>query len=415
MEEIWSILITHKTADIADIERAWHGGVASLNRMIASDELVSECVSLKTCNRVEVYIVSSDANKVFDNVLAMAKRGGLFDLIEIHDPKRSIFHLLRLSSGLESMMVGEDQILGQIKDLFEVAKKSGTVGTTLDQVFKKAIQVGKRVRSETNINKGYISVGSAAVDLAEGVIGELGDKKILIIGAGEMANLVGRALAAKGLDVIYIANRTFDRARVMAEKLGGIAVKFDEIGSYVGVADLVISATSAPHFVITADMVKAAMVKRDQKLLLIDIANPRDIEEAVGEIPGVSLQNIDNLRLLSERNIERRKMEVEKVEQIIAEEFERLLDAIKTKAADEILNQLYTMAEDVRQKETERALRMIDMSKYDPEKTAKIVNDLTCAIVSKILADPTIAIKNATRCDDKGIVLAASCLFDLSD
>ncbi len=415
MDEIWSILITHKTADIADIERAWHGDVKSLNRMIASDEHVEECVSLKTCNRVEVYIVSSEPTKVFDRILARAKKGGLFDLIEIHDPKRSIFHLLRLSSGLESMMVGEDQILGQIKDLFELAKESGTVGPKLNHVFNKAIQVGKRVRSETNINKGYISIGSAAVDLAEKIIGELVDKKILIIGAGEMANLVGKALAAKGLEAIYIANRTFERARVMAEKLGGVAVRFDEIESYLGIADIVISATSAPHFVITTDMVKAAMAERDKKLLLIDIANPRDIEAEVGEIPGVSLQNIDNLRILSERNIERRKMEVEKVEQIIAEEYDRLVDEFKVKAADGILNQLYTMAEDIRRRETERALRMIDLYNYDPEKTVKIVNDLTSAIVSKILADPTTAIKNATRCDNKDLVLAASCLFDLSD
>ena len=415
MEEIWSMLITHKTADVDDIERAWHGDVSNLNHMITSNELVSECVALKTCNRVEVYIVSSEGEKVFNGIIAMAKRGGMFDLIEIHDHKRSIFHILRLSSGLESMMVGEDQILGQIKDLFEVAKKSGTVGRTLNHVFSKAIQVGKRVRSETDINRGSISIGSAAVDLAEGILGELDDKKILIIGAGEIANLVGKALAARGLDAIYIANRTFERAEEMASDLGGIAVKYDEIGSYLKVADLVISATSAPHFVITRDMVEDAMIERDRRLLLVDIANPRDIEDAVGTIPGVVLQNIDNLRMISESNLERRKMEVEKVEQIIAEEFERLLDEFKLKEAEGILNKLYIMAEEVRATETQRALHMLDMGGHDPERTARIINDMTCAIVSKILADPTVAIKNAARCDDKELVLAASCLFDLSD
>ncbi|MHC1595659.1 MAG: glutamyl-tRNA reductase [Candidatus Syntropharchaeales archaeon] len=415
MEEIWSMLITHKTADVSDIERAWHGDISNLNRMIASNELVSECVALKTCNRVEVYIVSSDGKKVFDELLAMAKRGGLLDLIEIHDHRRSLFHLLRLSSGLESMMVGEDQILGQIKDLFEIAKKSGTVGDTLDLVFKKVIRVGKRVRSETDINKGSISIGSAAVDLGEEILGKLDDKKILIIGAGEIANLAGKALATRGIDAIYIANRTFERAEEIAKDLGGIAVRYDEIESYLKVADLVISATSAPHFVITREMVEETMLDRDRELLLIDIANPRDIEDTVGLIPHVTLQNIDNLRMISERNIERRKMEVEKVEQIIAEEFERLLDEFKLKAANGVLNKIYTMAEEIRVKETERALRMIDMCERDPEKTTKIINDLTTAIVSKILADPTVAIKRAVKGDDTELVLAASCLFDLSD
>jgi len=414
-EEIWSMLITHKTADVKDIERAWHGDVSSLNRLIASNELVSECVALKTCNRVEVYIVSPDGRKVFDELLAMAKKAGIFHLIEIHDHERSIFHLLRLASGLESMMVGEDQILGQIKDLFEIAKRSGTVGETLGLLFNKAIQVGKRVRSETSINKGSVSIGSAAVELAEETLGKLDDKRILIIGAGEMAHLVGKALAARGIDAIYIANRTFERAKEMAEKLGGIAVKYDDLGEYIRVADLVISATSAPHHVITREMVEQAMADGDRNLLIIDIANPRDVEESVKEVPGVTLQNIDDLRMISERNIERRKMEIEKVEQIIAEEFERLLEEFKLKEADDLLGKLYSRAEEIRIRETERALRLISMSGYDPEKTAKIVNDLTSAIVSKILADPTLAIKKAAKSDDKELVLAASCLFDLSD
>ncbi|MHC1568718.1 MAG: glutamyl-tRNA reductase [Candidatus Syntropharchaeia archaeon] len=410
MSEIASMLVTHKNASIKDIERAWHGNVEKLNRLVASHELVEECVALSTCNRAELYVVSPDGKKVLSEFAEKAKVSRR--IIEFHDHKRSLFHLLRLAAGLESMMIGEDQILGQIKDLFETAKRAGTVGKMLDLAFKKAIQVGKRVRSETNINKGAISIGSAAVELAEEILGSLDGKIILVIGAGEMATLVAKSLSSKNLNGIYVANRTFWRAEELAKELGGCAVKFDEIETYLPVSDVVISVTGAPHLIITKKMVERAMEKRKKKLLLIDIALPRDIDERVAEIPGVELHDIDGLRMISQRNLEKRKMEIEKVEQIIAEEFEKLLNEYRLFEADNILNKIYTRAEEIRERECARAIHMLRENNKDYE---KVINDLTRSIVNKILADPTIAIKNAAKSEQSEVLATAAELFRVEE
>jgi len=181
------------------------------------------------------------------------------------------------------MIVGEDQILGQIKELYHTARQAGVTGKVLDTAFEKAIHVGKRVRAETRINQGSVSIGSAAVDLAEDVLGTLEGKMVVIIGAGTMGTLVAHALAHKNVSAIYVANRTFERAEELAEELNGFAVRYDEMDKYIACSDVVISATSAPHAVITSKMLRQIMENREnhnRDMLLIDIATPRDIEEA---------------------------------------------------------------------------------------------------------------------------------------
>ncbi|MFA4936334.1 MAG: glutamyl-tRNA reductase, partial [Candidatus Methanoperedens sp.] len=217
MTEISSMLITHTKATIDEMESAWHGGIDQLLVRLKSHELVEECAVLKTCNRVEVYVVSPKGSKV---LLEFAKHMKVSSrIIDFLDHEESLRHLLRLTSGLESMIVGEDQILGQVKELFGIAKKVHAVGKTLDTAFNKAIQVGKRIRNETGINKGSVSIGSAGVELAEKNLGGLEGKTVMVIGAGEMGTLVAKALANKNIKAIYVANRTFDKAAALACEL----------------------------------------------------------------------------------------------------------------------------------------------------------------------------------------------------
>lgn len=414
MTEISSMLITHVKASVEDIEKlhAWHGGVEKILEKLIALEQVEECAVLSTCNRVEVYVVSPKSSKILFN---FAKHMNVPDrIVDFHDHEESMIHLMRVTSGLESMIVGEDQILGQVKEVYNIAKSSGATGKMLDTVFSKSIQVGKRVRKETAINKGSVSIGSAAVELAEEMLGTLEGKTVMVIGAGEMGTLVARALANKNIRAIYVANRTFGKAKTLADELQGVAVQYDQISEYILGSDVVISATAAPHHVITKKMIEDVITRRNNNILLIDIANPRDIEEECTEMDGVKLFNIDSLRLISERNLARRKGEIPRVEKIIAEEMELLKKQFKRQQADNIISSLYSMVEEIRCRERDIAINKLKANHTMGEIEVEVLNDLTHSVVNKILAEPTKALRSAAEENNESFLSTVTELFRLN-
>jgi glutamyl-tRNA reductase len=413
MTEISSMLITHTKASIVEMEGAWHGGIDQLLVHLKSHELVEECAVLKTCNRVEVYVVSPKGSKVlFEFAKHMKVSSRIIDFLD-HD--ESLRHLLRLTSGLESMIVGEDQILGQVKDLFLLAKKAHAVGKTLDTAFNKAIQVGKRTRNETGINKGSVSIGSAAVELAEKELGGLEGKTVMVIGAGEMGTLVAKALANKNIKVIYVANRTFDKAETLACELEGKAVQYDRMEKYIPKSDVVISATKAPHFVLTHEIMSRLMEERQKEIMLVDIGNPRNIEGSVGEIPGVSLHNIDSLRSISEANLDKRRSEAKKAEIIIEEELVLLGKQYKRQQADTIISALYSKVEQIREKERETAINKLKSRHTMGEIECQVLDDMTHSFAKQILAEPTKILRNAAEHDDERFLDTVAELFKLKE
>lgn len=412
MTEISSMLITHTKATIEEMEGAWHGGVDQLLRRLKSHELVEECAVLKTCNRVEVYVVSPKGSKV---LLEFAKHMKVSSrIIDFLDNDESLRHLMRLTSGLESMIVGEDQILGQVKELFMMAKKAHAVGKTLDTAFNKAIQVGKRIRNETGINKGSVSIGSAAVELAEDNLNGLEGKTVMVIGAGEMGTLVAKALANKNIKVIYVANRTFDKAEALACELKGRAVKYESIEKFIPKSDVVISATSAPHYVLTHEIISRAMDKKKKELMLIDIGNPRNIESNVGEISGISLYNIDSLKSISEANLERRREEAKKAELIIEEELTLLKKQYKRQQADNIISALYSKVEQIREKEREEAVNKLKARHTIGDIEREVLDDMTHSFANQILAEPTKILRDAAEHDDERFLDMVAELFRLN-
>ncbi|OPY50226.1 MAG: Glutamyl-tRNA reductase [Methanosaeta sp. PtaU1.Bin060] len=413
MSEIASMLVTHRKASIDEIENAWHGDVATLLRWVGSQERVEECAVLKTCNRVEIYVVSPRGEKVLFDLAKKARVSSR--IIDFHDHDESLLHLLRLASGLESMIIGEDQILGQMKELIQMAMKAGTTGWMLETAFKKAIQVGKRVRKETQINERAVSVGSAAVDLAEGIFGELQGKSVLVIGAGETGELISRALLAKEIGSICITNRTFDTAQALAECLGGEAVPFEEMRDRLREADVVISATAAPHYILLKEDIERAMAGRERKLLLIDIANPRDIDEAAACVPGVELHNIDSLRNISSENMRQRREEALKVEAIIAEELQLLKAKYKRKQAEELLARLYSQAEVVKDQEVRKAMNKLSARHTLGEVEQQVLQDMSHSIVNKLLAEPTKVLKSAAERGDTELLASLRELFRLEE
>lgn len=322
---------------------------------------------------------------------------------------------MRLTSGLESMIVGEDQILGQVKELFLMAKKAEAVGKTLDTAFNKAIQVGKRTRNETGINKGSVSIGSAAVELAEKELGGLEGKTVMVIGAGEMGTLVAKALANKNIKVIYVANRTFDKAEALACELNGNAVQYDKMEKYIPKSDVVISATKAPHFVLTHEIMSRLMEERNSDIMLVDIGNPRNIEGSVAQIPGVSLHNIDSLRSISEANLEKRRSEAKKAEIIIEEELVLLKKQYKRQQADTIISALYSKVEQIREKERETAINKLKSRHTIGDIEREVLDDMTNSFAKQILAEPTKILRNAAEHDDERFLDTVAELFKLKE
>jgi len=412
MTEISSMLITHTKATIVEMENAWHGGIEHLLLRLKSHELVEECAVLKTCNRVEVYVVSSKGSKV---LLDFAKQMKVSSrIVDFLDHDESLRHLLRLTSGLESMIVGEDQILGQVKELFIMAKKTNTIGRTLETAFNKSIQVGKRIRNETGINKGSVSIGSAAVELAENKLEGLSGKTVMVIGAGEMGSLVAKALSNKNIEVIYVANRTFGRAEALACELNGKAIRYELMENYIPLSDVVISATSAPHFVLTHEIMARIIEKRGKKIMLIDIGNPRNIESSVGELQDVELYNIDNLKDISEANLAKRWEEARKAELLIEEELELLKRQYKRQKADGIISALYSRVVAIRGKECEEAINKLKARHTIGAIERDVLDDMTHSFANQILAEPTKILRNAAEHDDERFLETVAELFKLN-
>ena len=361
---------------------------------------IVEYIEISTCNRKEYFIHNKHIPED-EELLSHENKSIVIDY-----GQSAVMHLLRMTSGLESMIVGEDQILGQVKDAKHKAVKDRHCGKILDANFTKAIHVGQVVRNKTNINKGSVSIGSAAIDLAEKYIGDLENKSVLVIGAGKMGKLVAKALAEKDLNAIFVANRTYYVAVDLAKDLGGEAILFNDLEKYLATAYLVISATSAPHPIITKERLLKS--PRDyESLMLIDIANPRDISEDVLEL-GVKSFNIDNLREIAEINTNLRKKEFAEAENIINDEFILLKESFKIMKVDELLGNLRASMEYIRERETQKAIGKLS----DVDGSGKILDNLTNSIVNKIFYDVSKKVKKAAKDENEDILAACEYIFN---
>ncbi|MEE1128430.1 MAG: glutamyl-tRNA reductase [Methanobrevibacter sp.] len=396
---ILNLRVDHKIADIQSMENI-SKDIDELFWKLQEKYSISDYVEISTCNRKEYYLHSEYISED-DELLSHENQN-----IVIEYGQSAVIHLLRMTSGLESMIVGEDQILGQVKDSKKKAIKNHHCGKVLDTVFTKAIHVGQVVRNKTKINKGSVSIGSAAIDLAEKHMGSLDDKSVLVIGAGKMGKLVAKALAEKDLNAIFVANRTYYVAVELANDLGGQAILFNELEKYLSEADLVISATSAPHTII--DKKRLLGIDRDyESLMMVDIANPRDISNDVSEI-GVKLFNIDDLREIADMNTQLRIKEFGEAENIIEEEFILLKESFKIMEVEKTLANLRSSMEEIRQRETQKA----SVKLADVDGSVKILDNLTNSIVNKIFFDISKKVKTAAKEENEDIVAACEYIFN---
>ena len=321
--EIVCLGLSHHTAPVELRERFAipDGHLAAAAVELARLPGLGEAVIVSTCNRVEFYAAAEDATRAFAIVaeyVAARYAAPEGDAFFRHPAPRSIRHLFSVVSGLESMVLGETEILGQVKKAYLAAQEAGATGKHLNKLFQRAFNVAKEVRTQTNITRGAVSVGSVAVDLAEKIFGRLGDCKVMILGAGETSELTAGALQARGVKTIFVANRSHDRAVALAEKLGGRAVHFDEWPREIREVDILIGSTAAPHHVLTAAQLAPIMrTRRDRPLYCIDLAVPRDIEPAVNDLDGVYVYDIDELQRVADQSMNVRRQEIVVCEEMI--------------------------------------------------------------------------------------------------
>ncbi|MDP3563495.1 MAG: glutamyl-tRNA reductase [Methanoregula sp.] len=381
--------VSHHTANVTALEAFRFAGEAEF--LESASARFKGVLLLQTCNRVEV-IVEGEVEEL-RAFLSGLGRTGFF----VHEGRGALRHLFALASGIDSMIVGEDQIIGQLKKALSDAQEAQTSCSFLETCINKAVHIGVEVRQRTLINRGSVSVGSAAVLLAEAEIGSLAGKHILVIGSGEMGLLVAQALAAKHLTAMYVANRTYGRAVILANKIGGKAVKLSELYHYITLSDVVITCTSAPHPVIHRKDLAHAMKDRcwpveghPRPLILIDIAQPRDVEDGAETIDGVHLFTIDNLRSINEQTMSTRKAEADRAHEFVDAELGIFLRHQNRRSADDALASLHTWAEAVRLRERDRALSRLAAP---DKKTTEIVDDLSRVLAKKLLTDLTFSIR----------------------
>jgi glutamyl-tRNA reductase len=348
VSELLALGISHKTAPVALRERlafAEAEAVELAERMTATAE-VREAVAISTCNRTEVYLVVGDAVRAEADALGMLARHADIRPTElaqeIYSPRNcdAARQLYRVTAGLESMIVGEAEIQGQVKRAFEAALRAGCTGALSNRLFNAALSTGKRVRSETAIGSSRISVPSVAVGLAREVLGDLRKRHVVILGAGETSELTARALADQGAGTIFLANRHADRALSLAQRFGGSVIGLDGLPDQLVAADIVVCSTSSPHPIVGHEELELVIGQRaGRPLLLIDIAVPRDIEAACGDLEGVTLYDIDDLQQVVARNLDTRASEIPQAEKIVEEEIQRFarwlgqLEALPTVSA----------------------------------------------------------------------------------
>ncbi len=383
-------------------------------------EVLREGLFLSTCNRVEALIITDAAEEAKKSViLLMSELGGIpvedfLASLYVYEDMDAVKHIFSVASSLDSMVVGEPQILGQIKEAYARATKEKTSGVILNRLMHRAFHVAKRVRSETDICGAAVSISYAAVELAKKIFHLLEGKKVLLIGAGEMAEVAAKHLLANGVSAVIVANRTFERAVEVAKRFNALPVSFDEIGSQLLDVDIVITSTASPEYVITHSQVKKSLRKRrNRPLFFIDIAVPRDVQPEVNDLNNVYLYNIDDLKGVIEFNMAQRKEEAVKAERIVEEEVTKFEKWLKTLAVVPTIISLRNKAESIIRAEFGKSGAVL--GELTPAQS-KAIETLTRSIVEKILNDPIVFLKgNAGRSTRDTYLDLTKRLFSLDD
>lgn len=385
---------------------------------------IQEGVILSTCNRVEIVAAASDARSACADIKrflgdhkAHRKAGSFEEYTYTHEGRDAVRHLFRVAASLDSMVVGEPQILGQLKEHYDCARQAGTVGTILHRLFHHSFTVAKRVRTETGVASRVVSVSSVAVDLAKRIFDRFDDKTVMLIGAGKIGDLMARHLQSHGVQSLMITNRTFGRAAELAAKIHGSPIQFEDFPRYLKMADLVLGCTGSPEILVDAATVERVLRERKQEaMFFIDLGDRRNFDPRINDIDNAYLYNIDDLKEVAEGNLQERSNEAEKAESIIDEEvlnFARWIGSLDQVPTITALRQRF---DEIRRKEMERSLTGVLRDLSPQQKEA--LEDMTNAMINKMLHGPISRLKRNSQSDGEegtSYVDALKKLFDLRE
>ena len=409
--KVFVVGLNHKIADVDVREKLAFNGPKLVEGLIKFKELpeVQEAIILSTCNRVELYANVNDAKrasestKTFLSEFHNLNRGSLDNALYIYDDINAIRHIFRVASSLDSMVVGEPQILGQLKDAFELALTKKTTGILLNKLMKKAISVAKRVRTDTRIAENAVSISFAAVELAKKIFTDLSRRVFMLLGAGEMAELAARHLIGSGVKEVLVSNRTYERACELASEFNGRPVKFDDFIQEMVRTDIIICSTGAPHYIITKSQMQKVMKERKQRqVFIIDISVPRNIDPEINGLDNVYLYNVDDLRGVVDANMFERQKEAEKAEKIIEEELETFLKWQSSLDSVPTIIALREKAEEIKKEELDKFFHKIQGI---GEKEKEAIEYMATALMNKLIHPPTAALKEDS--ENKDALVAA--------
>ncbi len=411
---IFTLGINHHSAPLAIRERvAFHA--EKLHQALADlthNGRVREAAILSTCNRTEIYCAAETPEAVVDWLTRYhrVERGEIAPYLYLHDQPDAVRHAFRVASGLDSMVIGEPQILGQMKEAVRVAEESGTLGTQLHKLFQRSFSVAKEVRSTTAIGANIVSMAAAAVHLAERIFESLATQRILFIGAGEMIELCAAHFCARQPKLVTVANRTVERGRALAERFNGTAIRLDELGEHIAQHDIVVSCTASPLPIIGLGMVERAVkARRHRPMFMVDLAVPRDIEEEVGELDDVFLYTVDDLANVVESGLESRQAAVVEAETIVSNRVHDFLGWLEARDTVPVIRSLRDSAERMRRHEIEHALKLLARG----EAPEKVVEQLSQRLVNKFLHAPTQTLNLAEGADRADLQSLTERLFHL--
>ena len=391
--------LNHKSAPVAVREWLAFGPdqVPVHLRRLAGAAALSEAAILSTCNRTEVYVAADDHEQAREAVVgflcafAGQPREAVLPYLYHYSGVAAARHLARVAAGLDSMLIGEAQILGQVRAALRLAQQAGTAGAHVTRLFEAALRAGKRARAETAIGEGAASISHAAVKLAARLIPSLAEKEVLLVGAGKVAELVARHLARKGPARVRIANRTLERASQLAQSYGWSELPLTALADGLAAADLVISSTGAPEPIIDAALVRGVLERRrGRPLYFIDLAVPRDVDPAVQELPGVYVYNVDDLYAVVDSTLAERRQRMDQAEAIVDEEVREFWAWYGQRAVAPVIAVLRRRAEEIRTQELDKVLRRLD---HLPEADKERIRAMSAAIVNKLLHEPMVRLK----------------------
>ncbi|HKU83399.1 MAG TPA: glutamyl-tRNA reductase [Candidatus Nitrosocosmicus sp.] len=385
-----NIRVTFKNSPIHILEKFAFKDVFDAHQHLLNLADLQECIILQTCNRVEIYGVG--INPDYDNLinawssLINLPADQVKNNVIINDGEEALKHLVKLTSGLDSLVVGEDQILGQVKRSLEFSRKNGFAGPNLNILFDKTIKIGSRVRTLTGINKGSTSVGSMAVNLAYEYFDDIKEKEILLIGSGEGASLIAKALKQRNMK-FFVTSRTFERARSFADTVAGSPIPFETALEKINDnVDIVFISTVAPYYLLTYERIANMMKNRNKGLMIFDLSNPRTVEDRIATLNNIKLVNIDQISEIVEKNVGRRKKEIQSAEKIINDELIAIKEILKRKSSEPAIITIFKNADSIRNKELKKALSLIGNRVSDDD--IKILEQFSYALVEGILSTP---------------------------